>query len=69
MLFFCEECGGKNIVPDVTSDQKIVRFRCCHCQYETVVDRKIRQDKIGAPKGVSEEPHKAGSGSRQASGS
>jgi len=43
MLLFCEECGGKNIVQDVNDDKKIVRFRCQHCQYETVVERNMPQ--------------------------
>jgi len=41
MLFFCEECGGKNIVQDAGDNQKIIRFRCQHCQYETVVERNL----------------------------
>ena len=69
MLFFCEECGGKNIVPNVTGEQKIVRFRCQYCQYETVVERKSESQKAGQASGVRKATDKTGSGTGPVSGS
>ena len=38
MLFFCEECGGKNMVADGSANRGKIRFRCQFCHYETVVE-------------------------------
>ena len=64
MLFFCEECGGKNIVPDVASEQKIIRFRCRHCQYETVVEKKSTARGVESAEVEDGKMHKAGTGPR-----
>jgi len=40
MLFFCEECGGKNMLPDVPAEEKVIRFRCQLCGYQTVIERE-----------------------------
>ena len=36
MLFFCEECGSRNLIPDGDDSQKTVRFRCIACNFENV---------------------------------
>ena len=69
MLFFCEECGGKNIVPDVSCEQNIVRFRCKHCQYETVVERKSQAQDVVKANDNGRGPKKIGTGPRQIPGS
>ena len=37
MLFFCEECGSRNLIPDSDNGQKAtVIFRCVACNFENV---------------------------------
>ena len=38
MLFFCEECGSKNLLPDTGKGQKeAIAFRCQACDFENVL--------------------------------
>ena len=34
MLVFCEECGGRNLIPDAKQGEHSVKFRCAACDYE-----------------------------------
>lgn len=44
MLFFCEDCGEKNLLEPNRSNKEIFRFRCRRCKYLNVVSlRKIPQ--------------------------